>query len=116
MVLIPVEQSPYDLVVDTTAGFKKIQIKVSQRSVQPGSRRSVKLVRRLYDPSARINANGTYRMVPYEAHEVDYFFIVVGDGRMYLIPFEAVRGKSSIVPEDKYQEFLVHPEGSATFR
>jgi adenylate cyclase len=107
MVLLPIEQSPYDLVIDTVDGFKKIQVKSSQRSVEPRQRRAVRLTRRLYDSSVPANANGTYRMVQYKAHEVDYFFIIVGDGRTYLIPFEAVRDKSSIVPEDKYQDFMV---------
>lgn len=107
MVLLPLEPAPYDLVVDTEEGFKKVQVKSSRRSVGRGSRRSVRLTRRLYDSSVPANANGTYRMVPYKEHEVDYFFITTGDGRMYLIPFDAVRGQSSIVPEDKFQEFLV---------
>lgn len=105
--LLPVEPALYDLVVETAEGFRKVQVKSSGRTANRGSRRSVRLTRRLYDSSVSANANGTYRMVPYEAHEVDYFFVIVGDGRMFLIPFSAVQGQSSIVPEDKFQDFLV---------
>jgi hypothetical protein len=106
-VLLPVEPMSYDLVIDTSTGFQKVQVKASDTVARAGKRRTVRLTKRLYDPSVVANANGTYRMVPYAEEEVDFFFIIVGDGRNYLIPYDAVRGKSSIVPEDKYQDFLV---------
>jgi hypothetical protein len=38
---------------------------------------------------------------------VDYFFIVTGGGDMYLIPFDVVAGKRSIVLDRKYSGFVV---------
>jgi hypothetical protein len=38
---------------------------------------------------------------------VDYFFIVTGGGSMYLIPFDVVGSKQSIVLDRKYGAFSV---------
>ena len=62
-------------------------------------------------PSARdagsANASGKYRQAPYALGMVDYFFIVTGGGSMYLIPFDVVGGRQSIVLDRKYSAFAV---------
>ena len=105
IVSVPIEPTCYDLIVESDAGLKKIQVKTTA-NVMPNGRHAVKLVRMIYDAQARSDVIGRYRQVPYGEGMIDYFFIVT-TGRQYLIPFDAVAGKQTIVLDHKYAAFAV---------
>jgi hypothetical protein len=105
-VSLPLEPTCYDLISESDEGLKKIQVKTTNKLVTSG-RYEVRLTRTIYDPRATANASGKYRQAPYALGMVDYFFIVTGGGSMYLIPFDVVGGRQSIVLDRKYSAFAV---------
>jgi hypothetical protein len=46
-------------------------------------------------------------MVPYEATDVDLFFVITAAGPIYLVPIESVTGSISLVLDEKYRAFAV---------
>jgi PD-(D/E)XK endonuclease len=105
-VSVPLEPTCYDLIVESDEGLKKIQVKTTNR-VESSGRYGVRLTRTIYDPLATSKANGKYRQAPYAPGMVDYFFIVTGSGGMYLIPFDVIGSRQSIVLDHKYGAFTV---------
>jgi hypothetical protein len=83
-----------------------VQVKTT-RAVEKSGRYRVRLQRALYDATAVANAHGRHRKAAYEAHEIDYFFIVTEPRQMYLIPLAAVAGVTYIVLDSKYAAFAV---------
>jgi hypothetical protein len=106
MVSLPVETTTYDLVVESDDGLKKVQVKTTQRTSASGAY-VVKITRSVYTATAKLNARGRYVTMPYEPGTVDFFFITTGDRRLYLIPFEAVRGFTDVSLTNKYAAFEV---------
>jgi PD-(D/E)XK endonuclease len=106
VVSVPLEPACYDLITESDDGLKKVQVKTTKR-LETSGRYGVRLLRTIYDPEATPNAGGRYRQVPYLTGMVDYFFIVTGGGDMYLIPFDVVAAKRSIVLDRKYSAFVV---------
>lgn len=102
---VPLEPGPYDLVVESDSGLKRVQIK-STRYTGGNGRCMVRLTRRIYDASAKGNAGGRYRTRPYNGSEVDLFF-VIANGVRYLIPRDAVDGLVTLVLDEKYASFRV---------
>lgn len=92
---MPVEPAPYDLVVESKNGFTKIQVKSA--ATRTRGKWAVSIGRIPY---------GQKRM-PYLDTDVDYFFIVCGDGRRYLIPLQVVSGSSQLVLDAKYANYCV---------
>jgi hypothetical protein len=85
----PVESRPYDILLDTPSGVKRIQVKTTVCRASSGS----------WQVGIGRHAGGGdrhNRKVPYRADEVDLFAIVDGDLRLYLIPVAAVAGRTSI--------------------
>jgi hypothetical protein len=105
-VSIPMEPAAYDLVVDSDDGLKRIQVKTTRMRSSSGSYR-VKLTRWIYDPTAKMNAGGRHRQVPYARGSVDYFFVITQSGDMYLLPQEVVDGVGIVVLDEKYEAFLL---------
>lgn len=101
---IPVSgASPYDLVVEDSCGnLLKIQVKTSTNKLSSGAY-LVKTTRMEY-----IKDTGKYIVRPYTDNEVDYFFILVETGGMYLIPFNIVKGRKGIAVGNKYENFKVN--------
>lgn len=55
----------------------------------------------MYDPQS---SSGRTRQ-RYNSDEVDYFFIVTGNGDKYLIPLEAANAAKTLTLDDKYALF-----------
>ena len=106
MVSVPVEPSPYDLVVESPNGFQRIQVKRAGGKSQYGVWRTG-IVKKRYDPDVNPSALGKVAKVPYSVEEVDFFFILDGEGQSYLIPIHAVEGMTALHLDNKYAEFRV---------
>lgn len=106
LVSVPLEPAPYDLIVESDDGLKKVQVKTT-RSQTKGGRYSVRLTRTIYDPEATPNAAGKYRQVPYLPGVIDFFFIIANGDAIYLIPYEVVEGRTGIILDAKYAAFRV---------
>lgn len=100
---IPLEQAAYDLVVESDAGLKRVQVKTTCR--KDNGCWSVAICRNGYDNSARLNAGGKRRRRPYTRAEVDIFFIVTSSRDVYLVPIEVVEGQMGLVLDRKYKNF-----------
>lgn len=88
-VALPVEPQPYDLLVTTPEGIQRVQVKTCIRANGKG-RWSVGVGRRPYllDKSAS--------KMPYDPEALDLFFIVLGDGSIYVIPSSVLAGRIQI--------------------
>lgn len=102
-VALPVEPAPYDLVVESDEGFIRIQVK-STISKDCG-RWIVRIHRRVYDATMKPTARGSRKNCLYHPDEVDFFFILTGDGRKYLIPLKVTNGYSSLTLDNKYSAY-----------
>jgi hypothetical protein len=98
-VALPIEPQEYDLLVTMPEGIRRIQVKSTTCQLQSG-RWQVQVGRRPYtlDKSAG--------KAPYDPDSLDYFFILTGDGCIYLIPSEALAGRVSIYA-DSYDSYKV---------
>lgn len=97
-VSVPVEPAPYDLVVDVDGQFYRIQVKSTSTD-----RHIVAL-----DSTRYRKELGRSIQLPYEDGLFDYWFIVSGDGTMYLLPFGVLAGKSQVNLARRYAEFVVN--------
>jgi hypothetical protein len=88
-VALPVEPQQYDLLVTTADGVQRVQIKTCVRANGRG-RWEVCVGRRPYllDKSAG--------KMPYDPESLDMFFIVLGDGSIYVIPSSVLAGRVRI--------------------
>lgn len=82
-------KSPYDLVVEAASVLYKVQVKTTTNSTGPGAWAAP--IRRVTSPRGR-----TIVTRPYDPLDVDYFFIVTGDGRGHVIPMESVVGRMTV--------------------
>jgi hypothetical protein len=105
-VSVPLEPTAYDLITESADGLKRVQVKTTSHKESSG-RFNVRLSRMIYDPTARRNAAGSYRAVPYSPGTVDLFFVATQTGDLYLVPFDALDGRISIVLDDKWSAFKV---------
>jgi len=96
---VPAEPRPYDLLLETPAGLRRVQVKTTTYRDRRGSW----LVRVGHRPDGSPTRAD---FVPYDADEVDLFFIVDGDLLLYLIPREVIEGKTSLCLRD-YTSFIV---------
>jgi hypothetical protein len=113
-VALPVEPQLYDLLVTTADGVQRVQIKTSVRADGRG-RWQVGVGRRPYvlDKSAG--------KMPYDPDSLDLFFIVLGNGAIYVIPSSVLAGRV-VIYADSYLPYRVGdasgvvswPEGSPT--
>ncbi|WP_433261961.1 group I intron-associated PD-(D/E)XK endonuclease [Micromonospora vinacea] len=102
-VSLPVEPAVYDLIVDSPNGLDRIQVKSSA-----AADRGVHCSRTLYDTTRPGSAStGRYTRRPYEPGEIDYFFIVMADGGMYLLPYEVIGRSMKITVGARYEQFRV---------
>jgi hypothetical protein len=102
-VSLPVEPAVYDLIVDSPQGLDRIQVKSSA-----ASDRLVGFRRTVYDNSRPgTRSSGNFRSAPYEPGQIDYFFVVLIDGSLYLIPYEVIGRRMSAVLGERYKEFQV---------
>ena len=104
MVSVPLDQAPYDLVVESDAGLKRVQVKTTRKRVANGSW-SVSAARNGYDNSATVNAGGKRKRRPYTTSEIDIFFVVTASRDVYIVPIDAVDGRGSMTLDTKYKNF-----------
>lgn len=96
---VPTEQRPYDLLLETRGGVKRVQVKTTT-FMETSRSWSVGIGR---------HAGGGARhdqRVPYRIDEVDLFVIIDGDLAIYLIPAGAVSGRLGICLR-LYHKFVV---------
>ena len=103
-VSVPVEQCPYDLVVESDTGLKKIQVKSTTRRAENG-RWLVNIFRNGYSSSAAANASGRRNRRAYSASEIDFFFILTADQDVYIIPLAVTGGATTLSLDSKYSAF-----------
>lgn len=101
-VAVPHEPMVYDLLVTFPSGVARVQVKSTTRRVR--GKWIVGVGRRPY------SLDKTAGKAPYDPDLLDYFFIVDGDGALYLIPASVIAGMVSITVS-AYQEYRV---GSVT--
>lgn len=101
---VPVEPTRYDLVVESDAGLKRVQVKSA--TTKNNDREMVGIARSEYQGVESKYARRRKR-VPYEPDDIDLFFIVTATGKMYLIPIGVVEGQLTLNLDDKYQAFKV---------
>ena len=101
-VFVPFGHSPdYDLVADVDGELLRVQVKTSRRRT-PAGNYSVMLTTK----GGNQSWNGVVRH--FDASRYDRLFVLVGDGRRWLIPSGAIAGRTSIcLGGTKYAEFEV---------
>jgi hypothetical protein len=97
-VAVPVEAQEYDLLASFPDGIRRVQVK-STTTRQHG-KWAVGVARRPY--STGTNA----KRVPYDPDSVDYFFVINGDGAIYLIPSQVLAGRTTVYV-DTYSQYRV---------
>ncbi|RKR87587.1 hypothetical protein BDK92_1870 [Micromonospora pisi] len=103
VVSLPVEPAVYDLIVDSRDRLDRVQVKSST-----AASRRVNFSRTVYDNQhpGRVST-GYIRNAPYEPGEIDYFFVVLVDGSMYLLPYSVIGRRVSAIMGQRYEEFRV---------
>lgn len=95
---IPIEPTVYDLLVSTSEGFKRVQVKTTTYNGKTGWQ--VAVGRRPY------SVGNKERQVPYDPELIDWFFIVDGDLTIYLIPSRIIAGRVAILLRT-YTKYIV---------
>lgn len=91
-VALPVEPQAYDLLVTTSDGIQRVQVKSCASRTAKGYWQ-VGIGRRPY------TLDKTVGKMPYDPESIDLFFIVLGDGSIYIIPSTVLAGRTSISAE-----------------
>jgi len=97
-IAIPIEPVVFDLLVSTTEGIKRVQVKTTTYKSKLGWQ--VGVGRRPYSVGNR------EPLVPYDPELIDWFFIVDGDLNIYLIPSQVIGGRVSILLRT-YTKYIV---------
>ncbi|WP_344195006.1 group I intron-associated PD-(D/E)XK endonuclease [Kribbella karoonensis] len=98
-VALPVEPQEYDLLVTTSEGIQRVQVKSCAARNKRGYWH-VGIGRRPYV------LDKTAGKLPYDPESIDLFFIVLGDGSIYVIPSAILAGRTSI-SADSYAPYRV---------
>lgn len=98
-VAIPIEPQAYDLLVSTPKGTMRVQVKTTTFMPRKGTWQ-VSIGHRPYSLDKSASKD------PYEPEVLDYFFVIDGSGGLYLIPMQAVAGRTSIYLSG-YEEYRV---------
>jgi PD-(D/E)XK endonuclease len=85
-VAVPSGPREYDLLVTFTDGIKRVQVKSSTCRTRNGTW-AVIVGHRPY------SLDKTASIAPYDPDSLDYFFIIDGDGAVYLIPSRVLAGR-----------------------
>ena len=97
-VAFPAIPSPYDLLVTTRDGIRRVQVKSTACNTKDGWQ--VNVSRRPYSVGNNAPA------IPYDPDDIDLFFIVDGDLSMYVIPMIAIAGRMRILLRS-YKKYIV---------
>lgn len=93
------DNQSYDLIVDD-GSLKRVQVKTT-RAKAASSNYVVQL--KSVRPNKTVN-----KIVPFDKTEVEYLFILTGDGDKYLIPSEDIVYTSMMTLDSKYEKFRVN--------
>lgn len=96
---IPVEPESYDLLVEFPDGVQRVQVKSTTCRARNG-RWQVQVGRRPY------SLDKAAGRAPYHPDALDVFFIVCGDGGLYLIPSRLLAGRVAVYV-DSYRDCRV---------
>jgi hypothetical protein len=98
-VALPIEPEAWDLLVTTPTGIQRVQVKSCAARNSRGYWH-VGIGRRPYvlDKSAS--------KMPYDPESIDWFFILLGDGSIYVIPSSVLAGRVGISAES-YMQYRV---------
>jgi hypothetical protein len=95
---LPIEPAVFDLLVSTTEGIKRVQVKTTTYKSKVGWQ--VGVGRRPY------SAGNREPLVPYDPELIDWFFIVDGDLNIYLIPSQVIGGRVGLLLRT-YSKYIV---------
>jgi PD-(D/E)XK endonuclease len=98
-VAVPAETRVYDLLVTFPEGIKRVQVKSSICRSRTGTWMVI-VGRRPY------SLDKTASIAPYDPDSLDYFFVIAGDGAIYLLPSRVVAGRTRISIRN-YAEYRV---------
>ncbi len=98
-VSVPVEPEIYDLLVTMPDGIQRVQVKSTTHRTKSGAW-EVGVGRRPYV------LDKTAKKIPYDPGSIDYFFIIDGVGRIFLIPSLVLAGRVNIYL-DSYATYCV---------
>ena len=98
IVSFPIEQAIYDLLVHSSDGIRRVQVKTTTTKGRGDGQ--VTVSRRPY------SVGNLAPRVPYDPEVIDYFFIVDGDYDMYLIPSRVIAGRV-VVQLRTYSRYIV---------
>lgn len=87
-VATPTEPSSYDFLATLPSGVQRVQVKTSTRRADTGGF--------IVTVGRRYSADESGNVAPYDPDEIDYFFIVDGEGGLYLVPMSVLAGKIAI--------------------
>ena len=105
-VCVPLTESQrYDLVIEEGGVLRKVEVKTTTYKSKYG----------IYN--ANLSTKGGNRTAAgsvkkFDPRDVDYVFILTGDGSMYLIPSARIESKTIINLGKKYEEFKQKPWGN----
>lgn len=91
-VALPIEPQEYDLLVTTSDGIQRVQVKSCAARNSRGYWH-VGIGRRPY------TLDKTAGKMPYDPDSIDLFFILLGDGSIYVIPSSLLAGRVAISAE-----------------
>lgn len=98
-VATPTQPVTYDLLVTLPEGVRRVQVKSTTFRAKYGTWQAG-IGQRPY----ALDKTASRR--PYDPDALDYFFIIDGDGMMYLIPVQIVVGKT-VICVGAYSDFIV---------
>lgn len=98
-VAMPTEPQSYDLLVTTPDGIQRVQVKSTTHRGRDG-KWLVGVGHRPY------SLDKTARKEPYDPDGLDFFFVVTGDGGLFVIPSDALAGRTTVCV-DSYDGYRV---------
>lgn len=96
---LPTEPQAYDLLVNLPEGISRVQVKSTTCKVGNG-RWLTKVGTRPYSRSQ------TAGHAPYDPDAIDFYFVITGDGALYLLPSHVLAGRTRVYI-DSYRTYLV---------
>ncbi len=97
-VAVPAKSEEYDLLASFPSGIRRVQVKSTTN--RSAGKWLVGVGRRPYAKD-RVASK-----IPYDPDSLDYFFLINGEGAIYLIPSQVLAGRTAVYL-DTYAEYLV---------
>ena len=97
-VAVPTKSEEYDMLASFPSGIRRVQVKSTTH--RSAGKWLVGVGRRPY------TKDGVANKIPYDPDSLDYFFLINGEGAIYLIPSRVLAGRTAIYL-DTYSEYRV---------